>query len=210
VIDLNSINVVRDGRSIFDRPISLRISPGDIAVIMGASGSGKTTLLDSVRGSVEYTGTVTGTNRIFSVYQGDNQLFPWYTIRKNFELARCSDSWIETSMKWKIDHLADRLPGEMSGGQRQRFVLLRALSRDADLLLCDEPLNHLDMLSSKIIAKDFRETIKKQGTTAIWVTHDLVEARLLADQCYMLTQKGLVEINHQDLDIDYVSKLLDE
>lgn len=199
---------MRDDQSVFNQPISLDVDSGEIVVIMGTSGVGKTTLLDCIRGSVAHTGAISGVDSVFSVHQGDNQLFPWYTVRQNFELAQCNASWQEICKKWRIDHLVDRRPGEMSGGQRQRFVLLRALCRGADLLLCDEPLNHLDMLSSKIIAKDFKKTLKNTGTTTIWITHDIIEAQILSDRCYILTGQGLVSIDHQDINIDHVSELL--
>jgi len=210
VIELINVDPERQGKKIIESSISFTLAKGQIAVILGSSGVGKTTLLDCIRGSAKFNGKINGIENIFSVFQGEDQLFPWYTIRKNFELASCSDVWITLSKKWHIDHLIDRKPTDMSGGQRQRFVLLRALTKGANLLLCDEPLNHLDMLSSKIIAQDFQKIVKDTGTSVIWITHDCIEAKILSDRCYMLTKQGLIEINNNDIRIEHVSKFLDE
>lgn len=209
MITIRDLIPVRQGRPVLSVPLSLTADRGTITVIMGASGVGKTTLLDAVRGDIMFQGHVQGHGRTFSVYQGDNQLFPWYSVRRNFELAGCDSAWLDIADRWRIAHLVDARPGDMSGGQRQRFVLLRALTQGADLLLCDEPLNHLDMLSSKVIARDFRDTVKQTQTTVIWITHDIVEASVLADHCYVMTKQGLHALDHNNLDFHNVEPYLE-
>jgi len=206
MIHLHQVQPIRNGQ-VLHSPVDLECDAGEIVCIMGTSGVGKTTLLDAIRGDANYHGTIQRPDNFFNVFQGDNQLFPWYTVDKNFALVG-AENWQSTAEAWNIGNLSHKKPNDLSGGQRQRFVLLRALSMKADVLLCDEPLNHLDSLGSKIIAQDFRATIQGSNTSVLWITHDIVEAQILADRCYILTKHGLEFIPKNKLDIDYVSKFL--
>lgn len=188
-------------------PVDLDLRPGEIVCIVGSSGVGKTSLLEAVRGNVPYLGELLRPNRIFSVYQSDDQLLPWYTVARNFELAGCRH-WEHWCEKWNLMHLIDRRPGELSSGQRQRFVLVRALAQQADLLLCDEPLNNLDSLGSKSIALDFKSAMQGRVSAAIWITHDLLEAAIVCDRCFVLTKTGLIAVAPSDINFEHVQQFL--
>ena len=207
MISFYDVQPLRDGHTLHE-PVNLTVKPGEILCIIGASGVGKTSLLDAVRGQIAYHGRIDNKGELFSVYQSDNQMFPWFSIIKNFELAKCKNwqQWVE---KWKLDHLLHKSPRELSSGQRQRLVLIRALSTSADLLLCDEPLNNLDSLGSKNIAQDFRDAIKqKKQTSAIWITHDLIEAKLIADVTCVMTARGLITIPRDKINFEHVKQYL--
>ena len=207
MISLSNVSSIRQEGAVH-APVTLSCPAGEIVCLLGASGVGKTTLLDAIRGYIEYTGDINFSGSVFSVFQGDNQLFPWYTIRQNFKLAGSDDNWIALAKQWNLEHLIDKKPNQLSGGQRQRFVLIRALSMQSTILLCDEPLNHLDSLSSKVIARDFKQSIKNSNRAVIWITHDIAEAAILADHCYVLTGTTLQNIDKKDITFDYISKYL--
>lgn len=207
MIALRDFQPLRAGRACLPR-VNLEILPGEILVLMGRSGVGKTTLLDAVRGDLEHLGEITDRPWTQSVYQGDNQLFPWMTVRQNFSLAKVDDAWLSVAERWQMTDLIDRLPTDISGGQRQRFVLLRSIYRGAQLLLCDEPLNNLDSFTARNIAEDFRRLVKTQSLAVLWVTHNIDEAALLADRCCMLTSDQVVHIDRDKINYDHVKQHL--
>lgn len=207
MITLRDFQPMRGGKVCLP-PVNFSLDPGHILVLMGRSGVGKTTLLDALRGDLEHKGRQTLPQTVHNIYQGDNQLFPWRTIAENFDLARADPAWKEMAAKWHLDDLLDCWPTAISGGQRQRFVLLRSIYRGADLLLCDEPLNHLDNLTAHTIAEDFRGLVKHKGISVIWVTHNISEAAILADQCLMLTDTSLIEIAKQNIRYEHVRQYL--
>ena len=207
MIALRDFRPVRDGATDF-ATINLTVDQGEILVLMGASGVGKTTLLDALRGELAHTGQANLPANVHSVYQGDNQLFPWKTIRQNFDMAKVDPDWLVLADRWNLSHLIDRRPTSISGGQRQRFVLLRSIFRGADLLLCDEPLNHLDSFTAHNIAEDFRDLVKTKAMAVLWVTHNIAEAAVLADKCVMLTPQRQITVEPADIRYDHVRKYL--
>ena len=207
MITLRDFRATRAGNTCLP-PVNIALNQGDILVLMGRSGVGKTTLLDALRGDLDHKGHIALPPKIHSVYQGDNQLLPWRTVAQNFDLAKADSAWKQMAAKWQLADLLDRWPTDISGGQRQRFVLLRSIYRGADLLLCDEPLNHLDSFTAYRIAEDFRGLVKNKGIAVIWVTHNISEAAILADQCYMLTSNNLIKIDQQDIRYDHVRQYL--
>lgn len=207
MIELNNVECIRQ-ENVVNSPATFSCPAGQIVCILGHSGVGKTTLLDAIRGDVKFNGSINASGSVFSVFQGDNQLFPWYTIEENFRLANADPSWLSIAQHWNLIDLIKKKPNQLSGGQRQRFVLIRALTVSADILLCDEPLNHLDSLTSKIIAQDFKNIIQKMNRAVIWITHDIAEAAILADKCFVMTKTKLELINRNKINYDYISKYL--
>ena len=207
MIALRDFRPLRDGHPCLPG-VDLEIRAGEILVLMGRSGVGKTTLLDAIRGDLPHQGQIIGRPTLHSVYQGDNQLFPWMTVRQNFLLAEANQAWTTVADRWKLAALIDRKPAEISGGQRQRFVLLRSIFREADLLLCDEPLNHLDSFTARTIADDFRRLVKEQNLAVLWVTHNIDEAAVLADHCCMLTADSLITLNSRQINYDHIKQYL--
>lgn len=184
MIQLDSFSPVRQGRQLYDLK-NIDCLPGSITVIMGKSGVGKTSILESIRGDCDHSGTIKVTGKIFSIWQHENQMFPWFTIRKNLDIA-CAQPYKKLCDQWNLSDLLDRKPLQVSGGQQQRFLLIMAMCSGRDNLLCDEALSSVDRPTARQIAQDFRSAIKDKNQSIIWVTHDQQEAEILADNIVYL------------------------
>jgi len=168
------------------RVIKLKIyETGKITVIMGASGSGKTTLLRNI---------AQDNSNSYTIFQGGKQLFPWFSLQKNCELT-CKLNYHDLLDKWNLKHLLNRKPTQVSGGEEQRYVLTNAICSGAELLLCDEPLSALDTNTSNIICKDFCNVVKEMQLSVVWVTHNPLEASLIADKLYIIRDHKILNYN---------------
>lgn len=166
-----------------------------ILAVMGSSGAGKTTLLECVSGLTEpddgeivLNGRVLfssfkkinlspGKRGIGMVFQ-DNALFPHMTLMNNvlFSKNRVTDEERRSALRFleelNIDHLKDRLPGEVSGGERQRAAIARALMTEPDILLFDEPTSSLDKGTSMNVFRLIREISSDKCIPVIIASHD--------------------------------------
>lgn len=164
---------------------NLDIAEGKITCVLGGSGSGKTTLLNCIAGLVGYSGEITKVKCSY-IFQ-EPALVPNLTVRGNLGLV-CKD-------KEKIDRVlsdvrlsdkADAYPKTLSGGQAQRAAIARAFLYDSDVILMDEPFSSLDLKLKCEIAKLFVSVWKSRRRTAIFVTHDIDEALMLAERIVVL------------------------
>lgn len=186
--------------------ISFSVSQGEFVAIIGPSGCGKSTLLSLIsglhlveHGSIVFHGNSekqTSTN-IGYMLQKDH-LFEWRTIYRNVILGPEINNSLTLEKEEAIEHMLktyglmefkDKKPSELSGGMRQRAALIRTLAMEPDLLLLDEPFSALDYQTRISVADDIGTIIKKEGKTAILVTHDLSEAISLADRVIVLTKR---------------------
>lgn len=173
--------------------IDLEIEKGEMCVLLGPSGSGKSTLLNiigAIESADEGTITVNGEKtRLMSekqltlyrrkhlgyVFQMYN-LIPNLTVRENIEVgAYLSDNPLDIDELMAIlgiSDRADKLPSQLSGGQQQRTSIGRAIVKNPDILLCDEPTGALDYKTSKEILKLLEDVNQKYGNTVIMVTHN--------------------------------------
>ena len=184
---------------------SLALAPGQIGVLIGPSGCGKTSLLRVVAGLEKCRGgriSVGGqrvddaaiglhlapeARRIGMVFQ-DYALFPHLSVADNVgfglpELSR-SERGDRVQQMLELVGMADagrRAPHQLSGGQQQRIALARALAPQPRLLLLDEPFSSLDVDLREHLAQELRGILKAAGTTALFVTHDQMEAFALGD-----------------------------
>lgn len=181
----NRIEVLKD--------INLDVEQGEFVVLLGPSGSGKSTLLNILGGidcadegtisiQGEYMNTMNSKklslyrrNHLGYIFQQYN-LIPNLTVRENIEVGAYLsknpldiDSLIETL--GLQDH-KDKLPNQLSGGQQQRTSIGRAIIKNPDILLCDEPTGALDYTTSKDILKLIETVNQKYGNTIIMVTHN--------------------------------------
>lgn len=186
--------------------INLEIETGEFVAIIGYSGAGKTTLVSLLAGLTKPdTGTVKlngvvmdgpGPDRgiVFQNYS----LLPWLTVYENVALAvdQVFPSWTAAQRREHIEkHIAmvnltpamKKVPGELSGGMRQRVSVARALALQPAILLLDEPLSALDALTRANLQDEINRICQEEKKTVILVTNDPDEAILLADRVIPLT-----------------------
>ena len=173
--------------------LSLNVERGEFCVLLGPSGSGKSTLLN-ILGGIDYPDggevkingekmnslnskklTMFRRNHLGYVFQMYN-LIPDLTVRENIEVGAYLskkplnlDELIETL---GLKEHQDKLPSQLSGGQQQRTSIGRAIIKNPDILLCDEPTGALDYNTSKEILKLIEKVNQKYGSTVIMVTHN--------------------------------------
>jgi len=201
-------------RALFD--INLDIEEGEIVCLLGPSGSGKTTLLRIIAGiEAETSGTIelngTAINKLNAqkreigfVFQNIDAVYPHLTVFENIafplslSLRKQSKKEAEgqvNSILQKVNLITkrDRYPSELSGGEKQRIALARALVYQPKLLLLDEPLSSLDNILKKEIL-DLIKTLHAQlNTTILYVTHDEREAIDVADRIVVLAEGRLLQ-----------------
>jgi multiple sugar transport system ATP-binding protein len=194
--------------------VSLRVERGELVVVVGPSGCGKSTTLRIVAGLEEPdSGGVTIAGRsmrgvapqdrdVAMVFQG-YALYPQMTAREimefplrmrgvaRLERARAVD---EAAATLRIEKLLDRRPGELSGGERQRVAMGRAIVRKPRVFLFDEPLSNLDAALRADIRLEIGQLVRRLGATALYVTHDHVEAMTLADRIAVMRSGRLLQL----------------
>jgi len=200
-LTVRDVTVSFDGRVVLDGA-SLDVSRGEIVALVGPSGSGKSTLLrvvaglhDADAGHVAWAGElldgVPAHRRRFGFVFQDEQLFPHRDVAGNIGFGLKMARTPAAAVRARVDELLAlvQLPGfgrrrigELSGGEAKRIALARALAPSPRLLLLDEPLTGLDGELHDRLAADLRRVLTATGTTAILVTHDLDEARTVADR----------------------------
>jgi glycine betaine/proline transport system ATP-binding protein len=200
--------------------VSFAVAPGEFFVIMGLSGSGKSTVLRMLNRLVEPTSgelLIDGRNvasmpdddlrelrnrKINMVFQ-HFALFPHRTVRENAAYAlhvrHESEAARTERADWALNTVGlgdwgDSLPGELSGGMRQRVGLARALASDADILLMDEPFSALDPLIRRDM-QDLLMTLQRDlQRTVVFVTHDLNEAMRMGDRIMIMRDGRVVQL----------------
>ncbi|MCD2511284.1 ABC transporter ATP-binding protein [Comamonas endophytica] len=193
--------------------VSLNLNAGDIGVLIGPSGCGKTTLLRAVAGlepvsdgeirlmdqlvSSAGLSVPPEQRRIGMVFQdyalfphlsvGANVAFGIHGLRKSEQAARVA----EVLALVGLEGSAARFPHELSGGQQQRVALARALAPRPQLMLLDEPFSNLDVDLRERLAHEVRAILKAAGATALFVTHDQLEAFAIGDVIGVMNQGAL-------------------
>jgi nitrate/nitrite transport system ATP-binding protein len=204
------------------RDVSLGIEKGEFISIIGHSGCGKSTLLNIIAGlTCASTGAVLLDGQVVDepgpdravVFQ-NHSLLPWLTAYANVRLAvdkvfgatktaQERDAWTRKNLELvHMSHAADRKPGELSGGMRQRVGIARALAMQPKILLLDEPFGALDALTRAHLQDTVMEIHRALGNTVIMITHDVDEAVLLSDRIVMMSNgpaAGIGDICECDL-----------
>ena len=194
--------VARDVRRVFGATTVLHgadldIAPGEVVALLGASGSGKSTLLRILADlDDEADGRITTNGRIAVVFQ-EHRLLPWKRVAENVSLGLTGrDVQARTAAALAEVGLGDRAtawPAELSGGQSQRVAVARALVRQPDVLLLDEPFGALDALTRLRMQALFQRLRTEHGFAALLVTHDVDEALLLSDRLLVLESGRVTE-----------------
>jgi sulfonate transport system ATP-binding protein len=174
--------------------LSLRLEPGSFTALLGASGSGKSTLLRILAGlDDEFDGRVVVPPRVSVAFQ-EPRLLPWARVLDNVLLGldRASRALGEQTLaEVGLAEKAAAWPLTLSGGQAQRASLARALVREPELLLLDEPFGALDALTRRSMHQLTLDLWRAHAPTVLIVTHDVEEALRLADRVVVL-QHGVI------------------
>ncbi|OYV30112.1 MAG: sulfonate ABC transporter ATP-binding protein [Thiomonas sp. 20-64-9] len=193
--------------------VSLHVAPGEFLVLVGASGCGKSTLLRILAGLETYdSGRVIldgqpvhgpGADRamVFQHYS----LYPWLTVKDNIRFSRqlrvvrdqLTSSDVEAASGRSdallslmgLSHAADYYPNQLSGGMQQRVAIARALMNRPKLLLMDEPFGALDAQTREVMHDLIRHVHQLEGTTIVFVTHDVEEALYLGDRVVVMAPR---------------------
>ncbi|MEP3294907.1 MAG: sn-glycerol-3-phosphate ABC transporter ATP-binding protein UgpC [Pseudoruegeria sp.] len=192
--------------------IELDVAEGEFIALVGPSGCGKSTLLRMIAGleAVTSGNIIMGDKVVNEVAPADRDvamvfqsyaLYPHMTVRQNMGFALEMASVSKQDAKKAIEHAAEilgltpyleRRPKELSGGQMQRVAMGRAIVRNPEIFLFDEPLSNLDAQLRGKVRAEIQSLHDKLKTTTIYVTHDQVEAMTLADRLVIL-RDGYVE-----------------
>jgi len=186
--------------------VSFEVSEGEFIGIVGPSGCSKSTLLSIIAGLIKpssgqvsiFGEKLTGVNpRIGYMLQRDS-LFEWRTIYKNVILGLEIQNQVTPDRLQHVEYLLDKYglknfkdkhPSQLSGGMRQRAALIRTLAVNPDILLLDEAFSALDYQTRLAVNDDIYKIIKKEGKTAIMVTHDISEAISMSERLYVMSRR---------------------
>ena len=190
--------------------LNFSVNKGDIISFIGESGSGKTTFLKCLAGlekinsgSIELNGNILNNENSFVepnkrkigfVFQ-DYPLFPHLNVLENISinLEKNFFSKIDYILDLtKLKHLKKRFPDQLSGGEQQRVCLARALVREPELLLLDEPFSNLDSNIKATIQEEIHKIIKETKTTTILVTHDISDTFNISDKI-LIFKAGILQ-----------------
>jgi iron(III) transport system ATP-binding protein len=194
--------------------VSFRLAPGEVGCLLGPSGCGKTTVLRLIAGfdtpgsgEICLAGERVSGNgsalppearQIGMMFQ-DYALFPHLTVARNigFGLGHLAPNEKQARVSAMLETVglqgrANAYPHELSGGQQQRVALARAIAPRPRVLLLDEPFSNLDVALREKLALEVREILKKEGITALLVTHDQFEAFAIADVVGVMTD-GVIQ-----------------
>jgi len=186
--------------------VTLSIADGEVVSLIGPSGCGKSTLLNmgsgldpASTGQVYVDGElVTRPNRHVAFMLQKDLLLPWRTIVENVEFGQEIQNVpgrerrqraLDLLAKCRLSDFIDHYPHQLSGGMRQRAALARTLAVDPSVLLMDEPFSALDAQTKMVLQQDLGRTLADTGKTALFITHDLVEAVALSDRILVMSQR---------------------
>ena len=192
--------------------ISLNISKGEIVSIVGSSGSGKTTLLRILSGleipesgNINLDEMVVNSSDVFitpekrncSLVFQDYALFPNMTMLENIYFGEGSENNKEIVSELihatNIEKILNKYPHECSGGEQQRVALVRSMANQPNLILMDEPLSNLDFHLKSKISSIISDIIRRYSTTAIIVTHDIMDAMKISDRIIVIDNGIIIQ-----------------
>ena len=203
-----------DGHTLAVEDFSLRIPQGEFVTLLGPSGCGKTTCLKMLAGFEHPTageiflkgqpvGQIRAHKRNIGVVFQQYALFPHMTVAENLafplQARRVPAQQVAASVARALDMVqlsdfADRLPGQMSGGQQQRAAIARALVFEPDIVLMDEPLGALDRRLREEMQYEIRRLQQRLGVTMLYVTHDQGEAMAMSDRVAVMSEGRIQQI----------------
>lgn len=196
------------------RDVNLKVLDGELMVLLGPNGAGKTTLLNVIAGLVDYDGSVffngvcmdkvpASKRRVGYLFQ-NLALFPHLDVASNVAYGLKMQKQPQSVIKARvsellqmmgIENLSSRYPRHLSGGEKQRVALARALAPSPAILLLDEPMASLDLETARYLRAELKQLQKKIGITTVYVTHNLEEARELADRICIIENGCIKQVS---------------
>lgn len=213
-VTINNVEKVYGNGHHAIKPMNLSIEEGEFVVLVGPSGCGKSTLLRMIAGLEDITeGEISIADRVVNkldpaerdiamVFQ-NYALYPHMTVRKNIGYGLKNRGVTADEINRKVEEACellnlteylDRKPAQLSGGQRQRVAMGRAIVRNPSLFLFDEPLSNLDAKLRNQMRIEIKSIQRRLGVTAVYVTHDQVEAMTMADRIVVINQGRIEQI----------------
>ncbi|MEW2397451.1 ATP-binding cassette domain-containing protein [Streptomyces sp. NPDC046862] len=209
-LGLHGVILGRPGAPVLDG-VDLDVAPGEILTVVGPSGCGKSTLLRTLAGLLPTLGgnvtqdarPLTGPSADRALIFQEDALLPWRTLRANVELPLAiqglsraerreqAESWLA---RVGLTEQSRQLPHRVSGGQRQRAQLARALAARPRAVLMDEPFGALDAQTRAGMQDLLVEVLRGTGATVVFVTHDVDEALFLGDRVALLGSGRLAAV----------------
>lgn len=183
--------------------VSFDVNDKEFISIVGPSGCGKSTILSILAGLEEKSNGEISFSKDYTIgymLQNDS-LFEWRTVLENCllglevtkKLTKENKDYVIYLLKtYGLGEFMDEYPSRLSGGMRQRVALIRTLATKPDILLLDEAMSALDYQSRLAISDDIYKIIKKEGKTAIMVTHDIAEAISMSDRIIVLSKRPAI------------------
>jgi NitT/TauT family transport system ATP-binding protein len=195
-----------NGETVALNSIDLTVERGEFICIVGPSGCGKSTLLSLISGLILPTSgqvlihsqPVIGISKKVGYMLQKDYLFDWRTIIENVLLGleiqnsltkKSKDFALHLLTTYGLFDFKDNYPSQLSGGMRQRAALIRTLAVQPEILLLDEAFSGLDYQTRLAVTEDIYGIIKKEGKTAILVTHDIAESISMADRVIVLSKR---------------------
>jgi ABC-type sugar transport system ATPase subunit len=200
--------------------INLEIKDNEFFVLFGPAGAGKTTLLNNIagiqlpeEGLIKFNGEIMNkvdpAHRNVAMVFENYALYPHMTVYENIAsplrspLYKKDNATVDKEVHrvaklLRIDHLLERLPSQVSNGQKQRVAIGRALVRDPNVFLMDEPLAHLDAKLRHYMRSELKEMQSSFNTTCIYVTHDFLEAVSLGDRIAIINEGNIIQVGTRE------------
>ncbi len=184
----------------------VNLSKSQILGIVGPSGIGKTTTLRAVAGLEKAKGNITVDDEVWLdehtfltpqkrsigfVFQ-DFALFPNMSVLENIAYASSKEKALEVLKAFNIEHLKDKYPNKISGGERQRVAIARAIARSPKVLLMDEPFSALDRKTKHFIQDKIVEFAKANKFYTIFVAHDISDIAKLSDFVFLVEDQRII------------------
>lgn len=213
IINLNKVYHTEKDDVLALEAITFDVFENDFISIVGPSGCGKSTILSILAGLESKTnGSIIFHKNLSIGYMLQYDcLFSWRSILDNClvgleitgQLNDENKNYVLELLKtYGLYEFKDMYPSSLSGGMRQRVALIRTLALKPDILLLDEPMSALDSQSRLTIGEDIYNIIKREGKTAIMVTHDLSEAISMSDKVVVLSNRPGVVKNIYNITLD--------
>lgn len=202
---------------------SLDIQEKEFVVLLGPSGSGKSTTLRMLAGLEEITGgellikdkvvnEVPSKDRGIAMVFQNYALYPHMNVEQNIGFGEKMRGTSKKEVKEKVDYAMDLLnltvhrdkkPGNLSGGQQQRVALGRAIVRDSEIFLMDEPLSNLDARLRSVMREEIVRLHNELNATTVYVTHDQIEAMTMADRIVVMNEGYIQQVDTPKNIYDY-------